>query len=73
MEDVLSFIGSHNRLRLTVSSVLGSTRDLSQLIELKSKVEGRSRPMNEVHASLVVLVRLLPNRRRLHPICTRRV
>ena len=48
MEDTLSFIGSHNRLCLTVSSVLDSTRDLSQLIELKSEVEEVLRLMNEV-------------------------
>ena len=48
MADGQQVLDSHNRLCLAVSSALGSIRDPSQLLALKSEVEGMLQLLDEV-------------------------
>jgi len=48
MPDTQSILASHNRLCLIVSSVLGSTQELPQLLALKGEVEEMVMLVNEV-------------------------
>jgi len=54
MADTQLLLNSHNRLCLTVSSALGSTRDLSQLLVLKSEAEEMLQLVNEVRHSILI-------------------
>ena len=48
MVDIQLTLDSHNQLCLTLSSVLGSTREPSQLLTLRSEVEEMLELVNEV-------------------------
>ena len=55
MADTQTILDAHNRLCLTVSSALGSVGDLSQLLTLKSEVEGMRQSLNEVCHSILII------------------